>query len=235
MVSSLDIIIPPEIKNDDFFAALRFIARNAKIKTILEIGASSGEGSTEALAGGIVENREKPTLFTLEASKARFKMLATRYQERVNVKPYNFSSVGLGDFPNEAVVREFYRSRRTTLNANPEETVVNWLTQDIAYLCDNQIPLDGIARIKAEHGIRVFDFVLIDGSEFTGHRELELVYGANIIALDDIMAFKNFDNHYRLLNDASYEICLMNRFLRNGYSIFYAKRHLSDGLGYFRN
>ena len=28
--------------------------------------------------------------------------LATRYQERVNVKPYNFSSVGLGDFPNEA-------------------------------------------------------------------------------------------------------------------------------------
>jgi hypothetical protein len=169
------------------FAALFFLARNTKIATILEIGDSSGEGSTEALASGIAENPENPTLFTLEVSRARFKRLAARYHKRVNVKPYNFSSVSLGDFPNEARVREFYRSRRTALNSYPEETLIRRLKQDISYLCESQIPLDGIARIKAEHGISVFDFVLIDGSEFTGHRELELVYGANIIALDDII------------------------------------------------
>jgi hypothetical protein len=224
MGSALDNIIPPEIKNDDFYGALFFLARHAPIKTILEIGASSGAGSTEALAAGVLQNGNKPTLFAIEVSKTRFKELAARYAGRPDVKPYNVSSVGFADFPAEAAMREFYRSRPTALNAYPEETVIGWLRQDITYLTENQIPLDGISRIKAENNIEIFDLVLIDGSEFTGRRELDLVYGAEIIALDDIMTFKNIENHYRLINDRSYEICVMNRFLRNGYSIFMRRK-----------
>lgn len=216
----LNTIIPQQIKNDDLYDALFFLAQNARIKTVLEIGASSGAGSTEALARGIAQNREKPVLFAIEASTVRFGELAARYRDREDVKPYNISSVGLGDFSDESTVRIFCRSHPTALNVYSEEMALDCLKRDIAYITANQIPLDGIAAIKAEHHIENFGLVLIDGNEFTGRRELDLVYGATIIALDDIMTFKNFDNHYRLLNDPAYEICVMNRFLRNGYSIF---------------
>lgn len=219
-MTALRDIIRPEIKNDEFYDALLFHARTAPIKTILEIGASSGAGSTEALARGIAKNRGSPILFTIECSQTRFKKLAARYRRRKDVKPYNVSSVGIADFPDEATVRAFYHARKTGLNQFAEEQVIGWLKQDISYLCENRIPLDGIEQIRAENKVQSFDFVLIDGSEFTGRRELDLVYGASIIALDDITTFKNFDNHHRLLNDPAYEVCVMNRYLRNGFSIF---------------
>ena len=222
-MTSLRAIIRPEIKNDDFHNALFFQARNASIETVLEIGASSGAGSTEALARGIAKNPAHPVLYTLECSRARFQKLAARYRRRTDVKPYNMSSVALADFPGEEEVRNFYHARKTGLNRVPEEKVIGWLRQDIAYLAEDRIPEGGIAHIKAENNIASFGLVLIDGSEFTGRAELELVYGAAIIALDDIMTFKNFDNHRRLLNDPAYEICAMNRYLRNVYSIFVRK------------
>ncbi|PMB30600.1 hypothetical protein CEN43_16495 [Fischerella thermalis BR2B] len=46
--SELNRLIPPEIKNDEFYAILQRITREENIKTVLEIGSSSGEGSTEA-------------------------------------------------------------------------------------------------------------------------------------------------------------------------------------------
>ena len=62
--------------------------------------------------------------------------------------------------------------------------------------------------------------VLIDGSEFTDTAELELVYGARFILLDDICTFKNFTSRQRLLNDPNYECIEENLDLRNGYAIF---------------
>jgi hypothetical protein len=220
MPPTLDRIVRPEIRNDEFFHALNFLAQHAEIGTVLEIGASSGAGSTEALAQGIRQNKAKPVLFTIEASRARFQKLQQRYRGRADVKPCNVSSVGIDDFADEAIVREFYRSHRTRLNDVPEDQVVAWLREDRGYLIENRIPLDGIARIRSEHNLAGFDFVLIDGSEFTGRRELELTYGARLIALDDINSFKNFENHDRLSKDPAYDVVMMNRYLRNGYSIF---------------
>jgi hypothetical protein len=36
--------------------------------------------------------------------------------------------------------------------------------------------------------------VLIDGSEFTGIKEFEYIYGAKYILLDDIKGYKNYEN-----------------------------------------
>ncbi|HSI61987.1 MAG TPA: hypothetical protein VLE43_02680 [Candidatus Saccharimonadia bacterium] len=41
-------IIAPEVLRDEFFDAIRNLARTAPIDTVLEIGSSSGEGSTQA-------------------------------------------------------------------------------------------------------------------------------------------------------------------------------------------
>lgn len=218
--TGLDKIIPAEIKDDDFYHALFYFAKNANIKTILEIGASSGAGSTEALVRGIKKNRNRPILFTIEVSRARFKHLSTRYARDPQVRPYNVSSVGLADFPSESMVREFYRDHNTVLNDFPIETILGWLRQDIAYIRDNQVTENGIALIKAENNVETFDFVLIDGSEFTGSADLELIYGSPIIALDDINAYKNFANHQLLYDDPLYSLVVLNMCLRNGYSIF---------------
>jgi len=71
-----------------------------------------------------------------------------------------------------------------------------------------------------EHDISHFDLVLIDGSEFTGIPELEAVYGAKYILLDDINAYKNYDNFNRLNNDPNYILRIKNMKLRNGFAFF---------------
>ncbi|MBA3915407.1 MAG: hypothetical protein H0X25_16445, partial [Acidobacteriales bacterium] len=57
-------------------------------------------------------------------------------------------------------------------------------------------------------------------SEFSGESELEAVYGAGIIALDDVNAYKNANNYARLKDDAQYQLLMENLRLRNGYAIF---------------
>ncbi|NEP54654.1 MAG: hypothetical protein F6K65_40025, partial [Moorea sp. SIO3C2] len=86
--SELDYVIPPEIKDDDFYKAIQRIAREEDIKTVLEIGSSSGAGSTEAFVKGLRENPSNPALFCMEVSKPRFTALRERYQEDSFVKCY---------------------------------------------------------------------------------------------------------------------------------------------------
>ncbi|MGB3691781.1 MAG: hypothetical protein WA999_03565, partial [Spirulinaceae cyanobacterium] len=93
--SELDFLIPPEIKNDQFYGAIEKIAREADIKTVLEIGSSSGEGSTEAFVRGLKDNPNQPQLFCLEISKTRFEALQQRYADYNFVHCYNLSSVSL--------------------------------------------------------------------------------------------------------------------------------------------
>lgn len=62
--------------------------------------------------------------------------------------------------------------------------------------------------------------MLIDGSEFTGSAELNDVYEAKFICLDDINTFKNYRNHQKLLANQNYVLVAQNYLIRNGYSIF---------------
>jgi len=218
--SELDNIIPPEIKNDEFYYTIQKIAREENIRTVLEIGSSAGTGSTEAFATGLKENPHKPTIFCMEVSKPRFAELREKYEKDSFVKCYNVSSVSLNNFPSEQDIAEFYNTTKTALNNYPLDRVLGWLRQDIEYIKSSGVPDDGIQRIKQENNIVNFDMVLIDGSEFTGISELNEVYGAKIIMLDDINGFKNYHNYNRLLNDPSYSLTVENWKLRNGYAIF---------------
>lgn len=213
-------LIPPEIKNDEFYNAIEKIAREENIKTILEIGSSSGEGSTEAFVNGLRENKNNPTLFCMEVSKNRFYELQNRYGGEGFVKCYNVSSVPVEAFPSQNECIRFYQHNYTNLNFFPVNKILKWLQQDIAYINEAKVEQNGIKLIKNENNIDFFDVVLIDGSEFTGKAELDEVYGANYILLDDIETFKNHQNFYRLANDDSYSLIGENHYLRNGYAIF---------------
>ncbi|MEA5510385.1 glycosyltransferase [Crocosphaera sp. UHCC 0190] len=84
----------------------------------------------------------------------------------------------------------------------------------------SETSVNGIQLIKQENSIQQFDLVLINGSEFTGTVELDQVYGAKIILLDDICTYKNWESHHRLLSDPNYKLIKQSSTLRNGYSIF---------------
>ena len=215
-------LIPPEINDDAFYEALHVLAREPSLKTYLEIGSSSGEGSTRAFVTGL---RSRPDvsetrLLCMEMSQQRHAALAARYRGDQFVHCYNLSSVLLSEFPNEREVSFFYANTRTNLNATPLPVVLSWLRQDVEYLRHMAQERNGIEQIRADHGITDFDCVLIDGSEFTGERELRRTLGAKVIALDDVNAHKCFNAYRMLRSHFGYELIAENLRLRNGYAIF---------------
>ncbi len=221
--SQLNYLIPPEIKNDAFYNVIYRLSQDPSLNTILEIGSSSGDGSTEAFATGIQNNPNHPALFCMEISKPRFKALQQRYAHTQQVRCYNVSSVPLEAFPLEKDVVNFMKNTPTNLNMYGIDTVIGWLRQDIEYVKSSSVPQNGIEIIKTENNILYFDMVLIDGSEFTGMAELKFLYGARYILLDDINAFKNYTNYQELLSDPAYELLEENKSLRNGYAVFKKK------------
>lgn len=221
--STLERIIPPEIKNDCFYQVICKLAETEPLSTILEIGSSSGEGSTEAFVQGIGKNPHHPTLFCMEVSKTRFAALKQRYGHLPYVKCYNVSSIPLESFPQESDVISFYNSTKTNLHLYGCDQVISWLRADIEYVKSAGVPKTGIETIKAENNIKTFDMVLVDGSEFTGMAEFKLIYGARFILLDDITTFKNYANYKKLLSDTNYEIIAIDTLLRNGYAVFRRK------------
>ena len=212
--------IPPEIVNDEFYRVMRTLAASAPVATVLEIGSSTGEGSTRALVEGIRENPRRPTLFCMELSRPRFLQLVQRYGNDPQVKCYNTTSVPLDRFPTEAEVIDFFRSRKSKLTRVPLNEVLRWLRQDVRYVRRTGPSEHGIRKIKEENGLQKFGMVLIDGSEFAGPAELDEVYGADYLLLDDIATFKNMGNNERLNSDPAYKVIASNAELRNGYAVF---------------
>jgi hypothetical protein len=215
-------IIAAEIKDDPFYDELQKYASQANLKKILEIGSSSGGGSTDAFVNAIRARPDKDNvqLFCMELSKPRYELLSKTYENDVFVKTYNVSSISAAEFPPEAEIVHFYNTQQTNLNHHKLETVIGWYHQDLAYLKDNQSNISGIAHIRLENNISLFDMVLIDGSEFTGERELAYVIGAKVIALDDTQTFKCFNAMRALEKDSNYRLVTYRPEVRNGYAIF---------------
>ena len=146
--TKFDYIIPPEIKNDEFYTLIQRIAQDENVNTVLEIGSSSGEGSTEAFVTGLRKNSNQPTLFCLEVSKARCNALKNRYKKDTFVKCYNASSVSINKLPSEQEVKKFYYQFQTGLNNYPLEQVLEWFRQDKEYLHTSEVPDEGIKKLK---------------------------------------------------------------------------------------
>lgn len=217
---SLDTIIAPEILNDEFHQAIFSIASTQPLNHILEIGSSSGEGSTDAWVRGISVNPHKPTLHCIELSKPRFQVLSEHYAHNPQVRCYWASSVGLDRFPSEADVIHFYNSTPSKLRQWPLEQVLGWLRADVDYVKTHNAPADGIKQALRATQQNAFDAVLIDGSEFTGVAEFAQVYGARWILLDDILTYKNWEVLHFLAEDSRYQAIVAQTQVRNGFAVF---------------
>jgi hypothetical protein len=218
--SELDRLIAPEISGDRFYSSIVEVASTPGLGPILEIGSSSGAGSTEAWIAGALENPDPPQLHCIEVSAPRFEALVQRWRQYDFVHCHRVSSVPLEDFPDPSEVEAFYRGTRSKLRRTPLETVLGWLEQDVAYVREHGLSRPGIREIRERHGIDAFGAVLIDGSEFTGQAELREVYGARFLLLDDTQSYKNFENARRLERDPGYRLVRASRRTRNGYAVF---------------
>jgi len=219
----LDAIIAPEIKNDDFYRTIEQLSAAADIQTVVEIGSSSGLGSTEALVQGLRRNPHGPTLFCIEISRVRCAQLRARYAGEAFVTGYNVSSVPVEAFVSPEEVTAAYSRLPALRNQASLRDVLKWLDWNKGYLRKSGVRSDGLRFIKRQHDIKTFDMVLIDGSEFTGRAELDETYGAKFILLDDIRTLKNEFNYKRLRADAFYTLVKENLDLRNGYAVFQAR------------
>ncbi|NEQ36798.1 MAG: hypothetical protein F6K40_11120 [Okeania sp. SIO3I5] len=215
-----------DIKYDELYYAIQKIASSEPVCTMLEIGSFTGQGSTEAFVTGMLKNPHEPHLFCIEAVDTLFAELAKRYQDYSQVHCYHGSTVTAEQFPSSAEVMAFYKSHLQVMQEVSLDTLMQWLQEDRIYIETSGIATHIISTIQQEHKIARFDVVLIDGSEFTGLIELEQVYGANIIILDDINVFKNYHSYHRLMEDPGYVRTSHNPSLRNGYAIFHRLGYL---------
>jgi hypothetical protein len=231
--SELNRIIAPEIKADAFYDIIKRLAATETLETVLEIGSSSGGGSTEAFVSGLSENPASPKLFCIEISKPRFENLQETYKKYPFVYCYHGSTVRAEQFPTPAVVTAFYNEISSNLRKFPLPLVLDWLRQDVQYVRESGVAAGVLEKIKADHAIDVFDMVLIDGSEFTGEVEYEIIKGARFILLDDTNTFKCYAVRQALLNNPMYDLVEDDQELRNGYSVFRRRttaRRVGDAL-----
>jgi hypothetical protein len=223
-----DHIIDPEIisSSSTYQWMVRLIREIPTIHTILEIGASSGAGTTEALVQGILQSGREIKLASIEVSKARFSLLSQRYQAYSWFTPYNVSSLPVDVFPSSQELIDFLPSSRALRGTTPD-TFLSWRAADINYVLDHNIPQNGIEQIKSDWKVSSFDMCVIDGSEFLGNKEFEALPGADIYVLDDIFAYKNHYSHQALLSDFNYGLVHLDE-SRGGSSIFVKKDIIAD-------
>jgi hypothetical protein len=218
--SQLDHLIPAEIAGDAFSDIIEEIGATEGVHHILEIGSSAGEGSTAAWVRGALRNAVRPRLHCIEVSAERHAALVERWGAQEFVECHLTSSIPIERFPSAEEVERFYHDVPSRLRDFDLPTVLGWLRQDLDYLRDHGLSSAGIAQIKDRYSIETLDAVLIDGSEFAGHAELDEVYGARFLLLDDTETFKNWENSRRLQADPRYRLIYADPHTRNGFAVF---------------
>ena len=214
-----------EIINDELSEKMYNIVTQNQIKTILEIGSCTGEGSTLSFINGIIDSNQQRncTLFCMELNFDKYNQLWNNHKEHTFINFCNHSSIEILEYPPFEDIKNFYDNVKTNLNQYPLKLIESWYNYELDYLIKNKPITGGIDIIKERHSIDWFDIVLIDGSEFTGLVEFRKIKNSKFIILDDINSFKNYDNYQTLLNHKNYVRLDKNWELRNGYAIFMRK------------
>jgi hypothetical protein len=204
-------------KDDALGVAIREAMNEYRPRTVLEIGSSDGTGSTQVfleqllLLGG--------ELFCIEMERDRYQDLCINTAPYKFVHPYHASSVDAGKVMSLEELNTF-RSEHpdfTIWDVMGDVELYKWHSNTIRQ--SNEIAISsGIEYIKRQHKIKTFDMVLIDGGPFTAKAELDAVYGADVIFLDDVIDLKCYDVMVRLSMDERYKEIYYNENYRNGFA-----------------
>jgi hypothetical protein len=81
-----------EMRNDEFFKAVLDLSQEETIANALLIGASCGQGCTEALLTGTARNPNKPVVFCVSGSEPKFRRSSIANANSTRVKWYDVSA-----------------------------------------------------------------------------------------------------------------------------------------------
>jgi hypothetical protein len=194
--------------NDPFGRALARYTYNLDVG--LEIGGGTGDGSTQCI-------RTK-RLFSIENHPDRIGRHSMNLSARGGVA-INGTATLSKLWMNQLDVAEFYGTNKTTLNQYPLDQVLGWYHECVEFA--QPYSTNAIEDIHFEHNVD-FNFVLIDGSPFSGEAELRCVRPflaeKAIIALDDINDIKNLANYNKLKGFG--KLLWEDWSVRNGAAIF---------------
>ena len=176
----------------------------------LEIGGGTGDGSTQCI--------QTKRLFSIENHPDRIGRHSMNLLAKGGV-----SVKGTATLPklwmNQLDIAEFYDTNKTTLNQYPLDQVLGWYHECIELA--QPYSTNSIEDIHFDHNVD-FNFVLIDGSPFSGEAELRCVRPflaeKAIIALDDVNDVKNWANYHKLKGFG--KLLWEDWSIRNGAAIF---------------
>lgn len=218
----MDATLLAALDAEPFYRWLYQMAREEPLRHVLEIGAASGQGSTRILVEALRQQAQPLGLHALEADPIRFAALKAQYPEDW-VHFYPYLSVYPLQYPSPEDLKAFQQRYATRMRQIPLNQTLEWLAGEQALYASYAAqpePVSGVARLKARLGIEHFDLVVLDGGEFSGPADLDAVYGARILVLDDINTYKNHLNYLRLKADPAYYLIQEDWQVRHGAAVF---------------
>lgn len=212
------LLFPEQIDPELYFTLQNILYVDPAVESVLDIGAGSGVGSSRALIEA-AEHLPHLRVFCIEPDRSNFHALSERHAGRATL--VDAASVPLERYVTERELDRFYNFIPSIMNSLPLESFQEVRRQELGYLRERRISDDGIARIKAQHGIDRFGLVVLDGSMFCGEADLEAVYGARYLALNSVRSIKSYGNFRRLIDDnADYRLIAANLKSGCGYAVF---------------
>ncbi|SDI03353.1 glycosyltransferase [Propionivibrio dicarboxylicus] len=212
---------------DDDAGLTRFVRTFAawpELKHALIIGELPEEVLT-ALIKTLAGNLSAPRLHCLQSSANAHRQFSELLKKVPFADCHHASSVPLAEFPPESDVIDYYRQTPDKLSDYPLGQVLGWFRADIAEMqTPEKIGEDGIGNILQTIGQPIFDAVIINGREFTGHAELKRLIGAPIILLGCTRTYKNRASLLALLKNEDYELVLSAANIGNGYAGFVSRQ-----------
>ena len=154
--------------------------KDLHLKTNLDIGAWDGTGATECFINAMKDFPEK-SLTCLEIDKTKFNNLVKNVKKYTWVKCHNRSSINCNKLIDLGFNRIWYSLFNPLINLPDvkEETVQQWYNEDVQLM--QKYPYGYLEEDKT-----IYDAVLIDGGEFSGYFEFELLKNrTNVFFLDD--------------------------------------------------
>lgn len=207
----------PEITLTSEFGTfiVNFIKYNPWIKSVLEIGSGSGNGSTQCFIVAL-NNRKGANLICTEPNKEWFLDLVENTKDFSFVKCLNKSTISYDNFLIKTY-DDFWNDEYNKYKNDPA-THYNggkaWYDQDAEYIKNTKLG-EGVLEDDTE-----YDCVLIDGCVFTGYSEYLLLKNrTNCIILDDIFEYKTNKIHEELSKDENWSLVSQGN-ERNGWSCF---------------
>ena len=207
--------------------ALRRVIGRFRPRSLLDLGAASGLGSTTVLAEGLVEHKLDARIYAVESGRDTFLRLKQNVVRFASVTPLHGNVVDATRLPDWDTVLADIRSRP---NHVLEHITMDELRHWYDHAWKETKTLWGQGSVLQQIPERVFDLVVLDADLFFAREALTaVVEHANIVVLDDVTEHKNAANHDFLAAHPDWEMLDMDLQDRHGWSIFRRRHFLGGG------